>query len=351
MDICYASNEAYAPYLAASMTSLILHNADAGEIHFHIIANSIGAESRERLRRNAAMAVAACKNASEGRAVCIPRVSVGFYPLENLSERAAADDTGSYDVSMLGRFFIGELLPERVETVLYLDCDTIVCGSLKQLFTRSGLPLASGAPEPTIYRSILKQLGLTHANDCYLNSGVLLINLAAWRAFGAGQKLLSFYRLNGSRLFCGDQDAVNYVLRGQLGLLSPRYNFFTNYRYFHYQELLRQSPSYERAVPNKAQFRRLKKKPQIIHYMGAERPWLRGSRNPYRRKFEEALSKSAYMDIGKVRGKEAELCAYHLMNLATWICPPVRRIFSAAFERKKVLPRIRPLLTEEQADA
>ena len=342
MDICYVSNEAYAPYLAASMTSLILHNQDAGEIRFHVIANRIGAESRERLRRNAAMAAAE-------RAGQLPRVFVSFYPLEDLSERAGATDTGSYDVSMLGRFFIGELLPERVETVLYLDCDTIVCGSLRQLFSRSGIPLASGAPEPTIYRSILKQLGLTHANDCYLNSGVLLIDLAAWRAFGAGQKLLSFYRLNGGRLFCGDQDAINYVLRGKLGLLSPRYNFFTNYRYFHYRTLLRLSPAYERAVPNKEQFRRLKKKPQILHYMGAERPWLRGNRNPYRRAFEEALSRSAYADFQKIRGKEAALLAYHLMNLATWVFPPVRRLLSAAFERRKVLPRIRPLLTEGQA--
>ena len=373
MDICYASNETYVPHLAASMTSLILHNADAGVIRFHVIANGIGEESRQKLRQNAALAVRQCAD-------IVPTVSVSFYDLSDLAERVvgqgaelagtaadsfsrqaaaaktaeggtaetAADrlDTGSYDISMLGRFFIGELLPERVETVLYLDCDTIVCGSLKQLFQRTGLPLASGVPEPTIYRSILKQLGLTHADDCYINSGVLLINLAAWREFDAGRRLLIFYRENGARLFCGDQDAVNYVLRGKIGLLSPRYNFFTNYRYFHYRSLVRQSPSYERVMPNRQQFEKMKQKPRIIHYMGAERPWLHGNRNPYRRQYEAALSRTVYAGRKPERGKEAALFAYHLMNLGTWLCPPLRRIISAAFERKKVRPRIEPLLTD-----
>ena len=34
----------------------------------------------------------------------------------------------------MGRLFAPKVLPESVERALYLDCDTIVCGSIEPLY-------------------------------------------------------------------------------------------------------------------------------------------------------------------------------------------------------------------------
>ena len=42
--------------------------------------------------------------------------------------------TGGFDISIMLRLFMGDMLPETVERVLYLDCDTVVLQSLKHLW-------------------------------------------------------------------------------------------------------------------------------------------------------------------------------------------------------------------------
>ncbi|MDO4266432.1 MAG: glycosyltransferase family 8 protein [Eubacteriales bacterium] len=341
MDICYASNENYVPYLAVSMFSCILHNLQDAPLCFHVISNGITAESRKKLQENAELARKSCKAGKEENCV-----RLNFYELSDLPGRLGGDpDTGSYDISMLGRFFIGELLPEDVGELLYLDCDTIIADSLLPLFShrKETGRMLYGVPEPTIYRSIVKQLSLKPDRELYINSGVLLVNLDRWRTAHAGERLLQFYIKNGSRLFCGDQDAVNFVLRGEIGYLSPRYNFFTNYKYFRYNTLVRLWPLYARAAGGREAFEKAGRQPAVIHYMGAERPWLKGNRNPYRRQYEEMLALSAFAGRQPEKGKELQMTCYHLMNLVSFICPPARTFISRCFERKHVLPRLAEL--------
>ena len=52
--------------------------------------------------------------------------------LGNLKERFPYKiDTRGFDISAMGRLFAPKVLPESVERALYLDCDTIVCGSIE----------------------------------------------------------------------------------------------------------------------------------------------------------------------------------------------------------------------------
>ena len=94
-------------------------------------------------------------------------------------------------------------------------------------------------------------------------------------------------------------------------------------------------------------FEAAKRQPAVIHFMGAERPWIRGNRNPYRKRYRKWLDLSAFAGMPLTEGREAAMQAYHLMNLATLWLPPVRKAVSRMFERKKVIPRLRPLSKQE----
>ena len=255
--------------------------------------------------------------------------------MDDLRERIGYEvDTGGFDISIMLRLFMGDMLPETVERVLYLDCDTVVLQSLKHLWKENLEGSIVGAVmEPTIYETVKETIDLGE-EDPYYNSGVLLVDLKQWREQEIQKKLLEFWKSRGGKLFASDQDVINGTLKGQIHTLMPRYNFFTNYRYFSYRELVHLGKTYKAVTPRELQI--AKKHPSIIHYMGDERPWIAGNLNHYRRAYELYLAKTPWAGAAKEHGKRTYMLAYHMLDYATAICPPVRRMVSRKLGMKLV---------------
>ena len=311
MNVVYASNENYVRHMAASMVSLFEKNRKSKWLTVYVFSIGITGESKERLNAMAGR---------YGREIC-------WTELGDIREQFDFGiDTGGFDISTMARLFVGRLLPEQVKRVLYLDCDTIVARPLKGLWNWDlGGNVLGAVMEPTIYRMVKEKIALGE-QDAYVNAGVLLMDLEQWRESKVEARLMNFYREKGGSLFACDQDIINGVLKGRICFLPPCYNFFTNYRYFSYRELVRQSKAY-RAVGRRA-LMKAKKSPVIIHYAGDERPWIAGNCNHYRKAYEEALALTPWAGTPKEQGREAYMLAYHLMNYLTVVCPPVRRLIS-----------------------
>ena len=319
MNVVYASNDGYARHLGTSLYSLLDKNRDFEEIAVYVLTLGLSEENQERLREIAEYF---------GR-------SLFFLNLDDLRERIGYEvDTGGFDISIMLRLFMGDMLPETVERVLYLDCDTVVLQSLKHLWKENLEGSIVGAVmEPTIYETVKKTIDLGE-EDPYYNSGVLLVDLKQWREQEIQKKLLEFWKSRGGKLFASDQDVINGTLKGQIHTLMPRYNFFTNYRYFSYRELVHLGKTYKAVTPRELQI--AKKHPSIIHYMGDERPWIAGNLNHYRRAYELYLAKTPWAGTAKEHGKRTYMLAYHMLDYATAICPPVRRMVSRKLGMKLV---------------
>lgn len=319
MNVVYASNDGYARHLGVSLYSLLDRNQLEEEITVYLLSVGLSEENRERLL---------------GIAEHFDR-KLEIIEMGALKERFPYEiDTGGFDISAMGRLFVGAVLPETVERVLYLDCDTVVLGSLRKLWdTKLSGYLLGAVMEPTIYPAVKERIGLT-GEDPYFNSGVLLIDLAAWRREKAEEAILEFYKSLGGKTFACDQDTLNGALRGRFKPLSPRYNFFTNYRYFHYKDLADQSPSYK--AVSEDMFRRAKSHPAIVHFMGDERPWKAGNLNHYRLAYDRYLEKTPWRGTPKEKGQEIYMLAYHLMDYLTFVCPPARRFISRKYGMKVV---------------
>ncbi len=309
MNVVYASNENYVRHLAVSMISLFDRNTSASEITVYVLSMGITGTSRKRLKTMAQMY----------------KREVHIIEFSHIRECfSAAVNTRGFDISAMGRLFVGQLLPEEVKRVLYLDCDTVVVRSLERLWNTDLQGCILGAVmEPTIYESVKEQAGLG-VRDAYINSGVLLIDLVRWRQFGTEKRLLDFYEEKGANLFACDQDTINGALKGEIFFLSPRYNFFSNYRYFSYKELVKYSRTYE--TVGEKEYKRAKAYPAIIHYAGDERPWVAGNRNHYRGAYEKYLAMTPWAGTPKEKGKELYMLAYHLMDYVTALCPGFRRM-------------------------
>ena len=68
--------------------------------------------------------------------------------------------------------------------------------------------------------------------------------------------------------------------------------------------------------------------PAMIHFLGDERPWVKGNQNPYRDIFYKYQYDSGWLDIAWITGKEKYMAVYHMLNVMTKIIPPVRTLLT-----------------------
>ena len=319
MNVVYASNDGYARHLGTSLYSLLDRNRDFAEISVYVLTLGLSEENQGKLREIAE---------HFGRRLI-------FLNLDDLLERIGYEvDTGGFDISVMLRLFMGDMLPESVERVLYLDCDTVVLQSLKHLWKEELEGKIVGAVmEPTIYQAVKESIDLGE-DDPYYNSGVLLVDLKQWREQEIQKKLLGFWKSKGGKLFASDQDVINGTLKGQIHTLMPRYNFFTNYRYFSYRELTHLGKTYKAVTPRELQI--AKRHPSIIHYMGDERPWIGGNHNYYGKWYRKYLAMTPWKDMPTQKGKFWYMQLWWCFNQMTRVCPALRLAISKRLGMKVI---------------
>lgn len=150
-------------------------------------------------------------------------------------------------------------LSDETGRLLYLDCDTLVNGSLGPLATLDMQGFAVAAvhdiahlvPDRHAKRNI--DIGLP-AEMAYFNSGVLLIDLEAWRRENISRRTIDF-AVEHPNLPMMDQDALNGALRGRWLALDETWNL---HRRLH-------SGRYQDAPVDWASVR-------IIHFIGQVKP-------------------------------------------------------------------------------
>lgn len=157
------------------------------------------------------------------------------------------------------RLLAQELLPETVERFLYLDVDTVVCGSLEEFYNQDfeGNLLVACA-SPRAFRPdarTMQQLTLP-ADTVYFNAGVLLHDLKAQRQEIDPAVYREYPVLFYNQLKFNDQDVLNAVFYGMTKIADfRRYNLFDSYIH----------------TPVDAEWALLNTR--IFHFNGMGKPW------------------------------------------------------------------------------
>ena len=142
-----------------------------------------------------------------------------------------------------------------VERAIYLDSDTLVMGDLSQLWnTDSSGAIVMACRDRKVTRLSEDSpwpLAPTEENLPYFNSGVMLVNLAKWRAENIEQQCLDLIAKPAGPYRWWDQTILNYLLKDRIESLSSEWNW--------------QSAE----VPTRAE-----KPIQILHYTTGTKPWL-----------------------------------------------------------------------------
>ncbi|HVT34307.1 MAG TPA: glycosyltransferase family 8 protein [Nevskiaceae bacterium] len=273
LHLACACDAGYAPHAAAMLDSVLSHG-DPARWTLHLLhAPDLPANICEQL--------AAPVRARGAR--------LQFHQVDD--QRVAAlqrmERIGSV---MWYRMFLPELLPE-VARVLYVDCDILAATDLVPLLTTDlqGLPLGAVRnvfDPPSRHRP--QQLGLTSARD-YFNSGVLLMDLAAWRREGWAQRVLDIARQRHSELLWPDQDALNLAFAGRWLPLHPRWNAMNSLYYF--DDLGGAYSEAERAEAISS--------PGLLHFEGPGfcKPWNALCKHPYRAAYFASRARTAWPQV------------------------------------------------------
>lgn len=306
-NIIYASNDGYAPHLGASLFSLLDNNRNIPYMDIYVLSVGMSGSCQETLTGIAG---------GFGRHIRV-------IELGDLKQRFDFNiDTRGFDISAMARLFAPKVMPAQVKKALYLDCDTIVCGSIRPLYeTELGDKLVGMVMEPTVYKEMKESIGMG-PEDPYYNSGVLLMDLEGWRSQDVLGQMLAFYKSRQGSLFACDQDTINGALKGRILTLPVKYNYFTNYRYFRYSTLVSLCAAY--GEMGEEAYRMAGRAPVIVHYPGDERPWIKGNHNHFRKLYEYYLDKTPWKDTPRQTGKALYMQLWWVFNHLSWLCPPFR---------------------------
>ena len=249
------------------LASLVATNAPES-IHVHLLHDkSLSAGSLDALRR----LVVDSGARFDARAVVVD--PAGRWPG---SER--------FPVNAWYRVRLPELLP-GVERVLYIDADALITAGIGELWTTDLEGTLVGAITNPLYEKMIpriqSELGVPDQAS-YFNSGVLLIDLDAWRRAGITDAIRSF--VAGHAIEWPDQDALNGVLHNRRLRLHPRWNAMPG---------LWELPA--RYLPYTSdEIREAKGNPAIVHFVGPYKPWHFRSRHPFRTEWFQYLERTPW---------------------------------------------------------
>lgn len=268
MNFVYSSSDSYCEIAGISMYSLMENNKSAEEINIYLIDNHISEANKKRLNDMVA---------SFGR-------KLHYVQLLDIEERAGIKiNIGRWNISTFGRLFLGTLLPESVEKVLFIDCDTLILQDLTPLWEKDMEGKWLWGADDCRGEAYRTNIGL-QPTDNYINNGVLLMDLKAWREEKVEEKLLQFIRECSGDITFVDQGVQNGVISklGKSGLLPPKYNSITIYYDFTYENILklRKPPVHG----NAEDYKEARENPAIVHFQSCfrsgVRPWTKGCKHP-----------------------------------------------------------------------
>lgn len=269
MNIIYSSSDSYAPIAGVSMLSLMENNQDEEQLNIYLIDNEISEDNKRRFQEMAQR---------YGRTII-------FIPQMDLKKEAGISiETGRWNISTFFRLFLCTILPKDIDRCIFLDCDTVVRHSLRELWEMDLDGKIVAAVDDCRSDRYKTELGLS-PDSTYTNNGVLLIDLKRWRELNVEREFLKYIIRHNGDITYVDQGVLNGVLakKNLVKVIHTKYDAMTIFFDFNYEDLLKvRKPEHHLS---EQEYNEAVTDPCIIHYTSCfksgTRPWHIGNNHPY----------------------------------------------------------------------
>ena len=282
MNVMYATDENYAEIMAVSIKSMILTN-NWEKIHFYLVEDEISKKSRQALEEMI--------TESGNEVTFIPKPDIrGMLGVELKTLR--------WSDSAYSRLFLKELFgtENTIEKLLYMDCDTLIVGSLQELWN-TDISDCLGAACLECMSNMHKRIVGAKPKDNYINTGMLLLNVKRWIDENIQEVETDFIRKYKGKTEYVDQGVINGTVSNRFKMVSPRYNLTALAFDFTYEEMqIYRKPSFGYS---KEEWTAAVEHPVVVHFTTSFlsiRPWFDGSRHPYAKQWKEIHDLTPWKD-------------------------------------------------------
>ena len=249
INIFSVTDDNYAPYCGVMLTSVFENNKNHSFKVFIFINKPLKKRNQSKFHK---------LEIKYGNSIKF--ITVDDYSIRKLSI------LNKWSIATFYKVFAGDLLPESIHKVLYLDGDIIVTGDVAELWNVDIMRKAV---------AVVNDLGITPENGPkrlsypieagYFNGGMMLINLDYWRLNNIGQRCLTYIENNYDKLIYCDQDVLNAVLWNEKRFLPLTFNYLISY--------LKDTVFGCQSHVIQKEILDISKSPLIIHYCFMLKPW------------------------------------------------------------------------------
>ncbi len=285
MNIVYSSSDSFSPIAGISILSLMETNKDADEINIYLIDNNISDDNKKRFEEM----------------VSKYNRKITFIPQPDLNKQAGIEiEVGRWNISTFFRLFLCTILPKDIDRCIYLDCDTIVRHSLKDLYESDLGDKIVAAVDDCRSDSYKTELGLA-TTDTYTNNGVLLIDLKSWREMNVEKDFLEFIIAHNGNITYVDQGVLNGVLAKKklVKVIHTKYDAMTIFFDLSFRDIMKlRRPEHHLS---EQEYNETVSDPYIIHFtscfISGTRPWNEKNNHPFVGEYRKYKAMSPWKDF------------------------------------------------------
>ncbi len=220
IPIFFSIDDAYAPFLSVALNSAIQNSSRDNQYKAIILHQNLSEKNKAKL---AALA-------KDHFQIEFVAMQDGLESItDSISNRLRCD---YFTLTIYFRLFIPAMFPQY-DKAIYLDSDVVVLGDLRELFdTPLGSNLVAACPDrsvadvPELVNYMENAVGV--AKDKYINSGVLLMNLAELRRVNFDKFFLELLNTYHFDSIAPDQDYINAICCDRLLHLSDEWDIMPN---------------------------------------------------------------------------------------------------------------------------
>ena len=213
IPIFFACNDNYVPYLDVAILSIAEHADKRNDYLITVLQTAISEENKKKLLKHSA-----------------DNVKIEFYDVGKLIEplKDTLPDVFYYTLAAYYRLFIETAFPQY-DKAIYLDCDVVLLTDIAKLYDEDVEGYLVGAVyeqntdrDKNFTDYVTNIIGIPYYT--YFNSGVMLMNLKEFRAFGVRDRFLNMLTTYNFDCLAPDQEYLNVICSGRVKYLPTGWN-------------------------------------------------------------------------------------------------------------------------------
>ena len=213
IPIFFSTDNNYAPFLDVALRSLIFNASKEFMYHIVILHTGVDIEIQNKIKT------------LENNNFKIDFANVSN-SIKDIEHKLPIEQ--HFGLATWYRLFIQNLFPQY-DKILYLDCDIVVLGDISKLYYMDmGDNAVAGVVEQFILHSPVFSLYTREAvgvdSKNYINSGILLMNLAKLREMQMEKQFVELLTTYNFDVIDPDQAYINYICQGKIKYLPLEWN-------------------------------------------------------------------------------------------------------------------------------